>query len=79
MFAISQLVAQPLAPFVAQVPAAGVVSWPIGLQVAAWLVLAALVGTALGILREHTSGRSLPRIEAKKQVRQRRHAQLRHA
>ena len=78
MFAIPQLVAAPLVPLAAQAPASGIVSWPIGLQVAVWLVLAALVGTALGILRERVSGWPFPRIEMKRRVR-RRHAQLRHA
>ena len=79
MFAIPQLAPAPLVPFVAQAPAMGVVSWPIGLQVAVWLALAALVGTALGILRERVSGWPFPRIEMKRQVRQRRHTQWRHA
>jgi hypothetical protein len=79
MFAIPQLAAAPLVPFAAQAPAAGVLSWPMGLQVAVWLVLAALVGTALGILRERVSGWQFPRTEMKRQLRKRRHTQLRHA
>ncbi len=75
MFSIPQLV---LPPFMTEVPAAGVVSWPFGLQIAVWLAIAALVGIALGILRDRTSGRPLPRIQINRSVRPRR-AQLRHA
>jgi hypothetical protein len=79
MFAIPQLAAAPFVPFAAQAPAAGVVTWPMGLQVAVWLVLAALVGTALGILRDRVAGWQWPRVEMKRRVRRRRHTELRHA
>ncbi len=79
MYIIPQLVMPPVVPFVAQVPAAGVVSWPLGLQVAVWLALAALVGTALGILREHTSGRPVPQITLKGRLSRPQQPALRHA
>lgn len=76
IYSIPQLVVPPLIPFVAEVPLAAALDWSWALRVAAWLSLTALVGMALGLLREHTSGHSAPRVQIRQQVRRR---QLRHA
>lgn len=78
MYSIPQLVVPPLIPFVVEIPVAAVLDWPWGLLLAAWLSLAALVGMGLGVLRERTSGHTMPRVDIRQTVRGRR-TQLRHA
>ncbi len=56
VYPVPQLLASPLIPLAAAGSVGGVADWPIGLQLAIWLALAALVGTGLGLLRERTSG-----------------------
>jgi hypothetical protein len=58
-----QFFALPITPLVTAAPAGGVVAaWPFGLAIFAWLVSAALVGTLLGMLREHTAGEYRPSV-----------------
>ena len=77
MYPIPYLLTSPLAPFAAAVSVGGIADWPIGLQVAVWLALAALVGTGLGLLREHTSTSRLTPGSTRKRARRR--PLLRHA
>lgn len=77
MYSVLQVV-PPAVPFVTRLPIATALDWTWALWVAMWLSLAALLGIALGILREHTSGHAMRRVEIKRPVRRRR-AQLRHA
>ena len=63
-FILPQFFAIPVPPLLAAAPAGGMVLvWPSVLAICVWLVSAALVGTLLGMLREHTAGpsrRSVP-------------------
>ncbi len=77
MYQVLQVLPPPV-PFGTGLPIAAALDWTWALWVAMWLSLASLVGIALGILRERTSGHAMPRVEIKRPVRRRR-AQLRHA
>ncbi len=71
MFPVPSLLASPLTPFAAAGSVAGIASWPMGLQIAIWFALAALVGSGLGILRERTSGEHPVSTPVRKPVRRR--------
>lgn len=77
MYLFPQFLVPPVVPFVAAAVSTGTVtSLPISLQVAIWLALTALVGSALGILRHRTSGSSSRQVQTGGLVRTR-HPHLR--
>ncbi len=76
MFPVPQILASPLTPFAAS-SVGGIADWPVGLQIAVWFALAALVGSGLGILRERTSGGR--RVSARHRAPARRRPLLHHA
>lgn len=57
MIAFAFTLAQFVVPVFGPAPANGIVEWPFPVGVVAWLVLAALLGTLLGILREYAGGK----------------------
>ncbi len=57
MFSFTFALAQFVVPVFGPAPATGVVGWPFPVGVVAWLILAALLGTLLGMLREYAGGK----------------------